>query len=527
MLPAGVYRVMVTVADIVDNTSEASADFTVVTTLPSVAIRSPNPGEIVGVSQPLISAEFSGIGASVTSFTIDAGEEITDAAISGNRLEYTPGVLAEGDHTVAITVTDAEGNTDDDSVTFTVKTADTTPPLITEASPQGIIKSASAMLSVAASDPESGIANVSYALDGGDAVDGMTREVSGLESGTHTVMAVATNGAGLQSTFSWTFTVELDTTPPVISAVAPQGIVKSADATLSATVTDEQSDVSNVTIALDGGSAESVAVDGGGVSRDVSGLTPGTHSVTVVATSGGGSSTHTWTFTVELDTTPPVISAVSPQGIIREDSARISAAIGDEQSDITNATIAIDGGSAGTVTVTNGRASRTARGLESGTHTVTVTATSAGGTSTHTWAFTVDLDTTPPEVSATSPHGVVLVENPEISVAASDNRGGPLTIRISVEDSAGVQVGGNAEASDDGRAATFVPSAGLTTGMYSVAAIVKDESGNESSANWSFSVIIDTTPPSVTGVTPEGEARVSEERRPMITASYTDARCRD
>ena len=98
-----------------------------------------------------------------------------------------------------------------------------------------------------------------------------------------------------------------------------------------------------------------------------------------------------------------------------------------------------------------------------------------------------------------------------------------LTIRIAVEDSAGVQVGGNAEASDDGRASTFVPSAGLTTGTYSVNATVKDESGNESSANWSFSVVIDTTPPSVTGVTPEGEARVSEERRPMITASYTDS----
>lgn len=610
MLPGGVYRVTVTVSDVLENTSEASADFTVVPTLPSVAIRSPNAGEIVGVSQPLISAEFSGIGASVTSFTID-GAEVADAAISGNRLEYTPDVLADGDHTVAIMVTDSEGNTADDSVTFT---ANTTPPLITEASPQGVVKSASATLSVAASDPESGIASVSYSLDGGPAEDGMTRDVSGLAAGTHTVVAVVTNGAGVESTFSWTFTVELDTTPPVISAVAPQGIVKSAGATLSATVTDEQSDVSNVTIALDGGNANAVEVDGGGVGLDVSGLTPGTHSATVVATSGGGSSTHTWTFTVELDTTPPVISevapqgivkeasttisvavgdeqsditrvtidvdgsgaravsiregrasrvvsgltpgthtvtvtaesaggtsthtwkftveldttppvisAVSPQGIIREDSARISAAIGDEQSDITNATIQINDGSAGTVTLKEGRASRTARGLKSGTHTVTVTATSAGGTSTHTWAFTVDLDTTPPEVSATSPHGLVLVENPEISVAASDNRGGPLTIRISVEDGAGVQVGGNAEASDDRRSATFVPSAGLTTGKYSVEAIVKDESGNESSANWSFSVVIDTTPPSVTGVTPEGESRVGEERRPMITASYTDA----
>ena len=612
MLPAGVYRVMVTVADIVDNMSEASADFTVVTTLPSVAIRSPNPGEIVGTSQPLISAAYSGIGASVTSFTID-GAEAADAAMSGNRLEYTPDALPDGDHTVAITVTDVEGNTADDSVTFTVRTADTTPPLITEASPQGVVKSASATLSVAASDPESGIGSVSYALDGGAAEDGMTRAVDGLAAGTHTVDVVVTNGAGLESTFSWTFTVELDTTPPVISAAAPQGIVKSAEATLSAAVTDEQSDVSNVTIALDGGNAEAVAVEGGGVSRDVSGLTPGTHSATIVATSSGGTSSHTWSFTVELDTTPPVISeaapsgiikeasttisaavgdeqssitrvtididgtgartasvrqgratrqvsgltpgthtvtvtaesaggtsahtwkftveldttppvisAAAPHGIIREDSARISAVIGDEQSDVTNVTIQIDDGAAGTVTLNQGRASRTARGLESGTHSVTVTATSAGGTATHSWAFTVDLDTTPPEISATSPHGVVLADKPEISVAASDDSGGPLAIRITVEDGAGAQVSGDTEASGDGTSATFVPSNSLVTGTYTVDARVKDESGNESSASWSFSVIIDTTPPSVTGVTPDGESRVGEERRPMISATYTD-----
>ena len=611
MLPAGVYRVMVTVADIVDNMSEASADFTVVTTLPSVAIRSPNSGEIVGVSQPLISAAFSGIGASVTSFMIDgAPVEVTDEMLSGDRLEYTPDVLADGSHTVAVMVTDVEGNTDDDSVTFKVNT---TPPLITEASPQGVVKSASTTLSVAASDPESGIRSVSYALDGGAAVDGMTRDVDGLTAGTHTVVAVVTNGAGVESTFSWTFTVELDTTPPVISAAAPQGIVKSAEATLSAAVTDEQSEVSSVTIALDGGSAESVAVDGGGVSRDVSGLTPGTHSATIVATSSGGTSSHTWSFTVELDTTPPVISeaapsgiikeasttisaavgdeqsnitrvtidvdgtgartasvrqgratrqisdltpgthtvtvtaesaggtaahtwkftveldttppvisAAAPHGIIREDTARISAVIGDEQSDITNVTIQIDDGAAGTVTLSEGRASRRARGLESGTHSVTVTATSAGGTATHSWTFTVDLDTTPPEISATSPHGVVLADKPEISVAASDDSGGPLAIRITVEDSTGAQVSGDTEASGDGTSATFVPSNSLVTGTYTVDARVKDESGNESSASWSFSVIIDTTPPSVTGVTPEGESRVGEERRPMITASYTD-----
>ena len=196
MLPAGVYRVSVTVSDIVDNVSNMSVDFTVVTTLPSVSILSPMPGQILDVSSPYISAVYTGIGASITSFTLD-GADIADATMSDNRLEYTPDALPDGDHTAAIAITDAEGNTMSDSVKFTVRTADTTPPLITEASPQGIVKSASATLSVAASDEESGIGSVSYAIDDGAAVDGMTRAVSNMAPGTHTVAAVVTNGAGL------------------------------------------------------------------------------------------------------------------------------------------------------------------------------------------------------------------------------------------------------------------------------------------------------------------------------------------
>ena len=273
MLPAGVYRVSVTVSDIVDNVSNMSVDFTVVTTLPSVSILSPMPGQILDVSSPYISAVYTGIGASITSFTLD-GADIADATMSDNRLEYTPDALADGDHTAAIAITDAEGNTMSDSVKFTVRTADTTPPLITEASPQGIVKSASATLSVAASDEESGIGSVSYAIDDGAAVDGMTRAVSNMAPGTHTVAAVVTNGAGLQSTFNWTFTVELDTTPPVISTVAPQGVIKEASTTVSAAVGDEQSSVTRVTMSVDGAAARTASLRDGRVSRVVSGPYP-------------------------------------------------------------------------------------------------------------------------------------------------------------------------------------------------------------------------------------------------------------
>merc|ERR1711964_524384 len=119
-----------------------------------------------------------------------------------------------------------------------------------------------------------------------------------------------------------------DTTPPAISAVAPQGVVTAEAVTLSAVVTDERSAITAVTIALDGGAAEAVPI--ANVSRNVTGLADGTHTATVVATSAGGSSTHTWTFTVGKlggpsdiilgpDTTPPTIMTTSPSGIVRNE----------------------------------------------------------------------------------------------------------------------------------------------------------------------------------------------------------------
>ena len=522
MLPAGVYRVSVTVSDIVDNVSNMSVDFTVVTTLPSVSILSPMPGQILDVSSPYISAVYTGIGASITSFTLD-GADIADATMSDNRLEYTPDALADGDHTAAIAITDAEGNTMSDTVKFTVRTADTTPPLITEASPQGIVKSASATLSVAASDEESGIGSVSYAIDDGAAVDGTTRNVSDLAPGTHTVAAVVTNGAGLSSTFNWTFTVELDTTPPVISTVAPQGVIKEASTTVSAAVGDEQSSVTRVTMSVDGAAARTASLRDGRVSRVVSGLTPGTHNVTVSATSAGGTATHTWRFTVELDTTPPVITRARPQGVITSTSVTIAAVVTDEESNVTSVTIALDGGRATDVTpAANGPVNRRVTDLNPGLHGIELVATSAGGTATHTWTFNVDLDTTPPEVSSTSPHGIVSVEQPQISVAASDDRGGILAIDITLKDSDGTELSGRTAASSDTTSATFTPSGRLTGGTYSVDATVKDRSQNTASASWSFTVEFDTVPPSITVVAPQGESRIGEERRPIITASYTD-----
>ena len=326
------YLLTVTVIDRLGNTTTVDVDFTIVGTLPGVSILSPRPGQALSHNAPELIVLYSGVGIEITGFTLSnaAGEsvalndpvQISDPVqLDNHKISYLPTeLLANGEYTAAVVVVDTNGEVARDVVTFTVKAADTTPAVITQVSPQGVIKSDSATLSVQAYDEQSGVATVTLSLNGGDAAEGETLAVTGLVSGTQTVEAVVTNGAGLETTFRWTFTVVLDTTPPEISSVTPQGLVQTADVMLSAVVVDDQSAITSVTIAVDGGDATPVAeadIQAGTISQAVTGLESGTHSATIVATSSGGSTSHVWTFTVMLDTTAPEISAVAPQGIVR------------------------------------------------------------------------------------------------------------------------------------------------------------------------------------------------------------------
>ena len=739
VLAGGAYKVTIKVTDILGNTTNmgmgAMVDFTVGGTLPGVSIQSPTSGQALDYDMPEIIVVYSGVGTEVKSFTLtnEAGEAVAvnDPVMvsapdqqDNNKLSYMPTeALDDGKYTAVVMVEDANGEVAKDAVSFMVRADDTTPAIITQVSPQGVVKSASATLSVHAYDEQSGIAKVMLSLDGGDAVEGDTQEVTGLESGGHTVEAVVTNGAGLEEAFTWTFTVELDTTgpeissgmpqgvvgsdtvmvsavvadeqsgimkvtiavddgdamtvfegdpdnvmnreqvsreltglasgmhtvvvvaeseggpttyswtfivdntPPEIAAAAPQGVVKSADVMLSAVVIDEQSPITKVTITLDGTATDIAAADieGGKVELEAKGLAPGPHSATIVAESIGGSTTHTWSFTVVLDTTGPEISAVAPQGtlldadvmvsavvidhespikrvtiavdsynagrpeeigggdiesgkislpltglksgthtvtifaesdggptthswtfsvkldetgpeissvapqgIIRESAVQLSAVVIDNESPIESVTIAVDDGPAVPVAADdfrNGRVGRDIEWLEMGTHTVTIVATSKGGSTSHAWTFTIDLDKLPPTITSTGPHGLVRKERPVLSVVATDDMSGVETIEITLEDASGEAVEGETTQSQAGNSAIFIPTRAFTDdtqGTYVAKTKVTDKSGHEASAQWTFTVEFDTVPPVVTTATPQGEARITE-RKPLISAAYTDA----
>src|SRR5690606_15144157 len=177
----------------------------------------------VGAATVTVTATDEGSGVDAVEYALDGGDWTA----------YTDPVTVSdpGEHTVDYRATDVAGNTADGSVSFTVVEGDvepepdTTPPEVSaevagEQDENGAYVDA-ASVTVTASDADSGVAAVEYALDGGDWT-AYTEPVSVSEPGEHTLDYRATDGAGNTADGSVSFTVVAapvpDTTPPEVSA---------------------------------------------------------------------------------------------------------------------------------------------------------------------------------------------------------------------------------------------------------------------------------------------------------------------
>ena len=409
---------------------------------PMVTIESPTEDETVDSLPTLRATYHDGAGAGVDGATgslalarlqpPNEAEVVVDQADldkDAESLVYTRSEpLAGGAYRVTVQVTDNLGNVGEGSAEFAVngtapmvaihspasgQTFEHGEPLISgEFSGAGTVEVTTFTINDVEATPEVNGNRFSYTPE------------EALADGNHTVVVAVTDGDGNTAQTSVTFTVEMpkDTTAPVISEVAPSGslvLATNGDViTLSAVVSDEQSDVVSVRFRVNDLPFQSVStphIKAGQMQIDYL-LEPGTHTAEVVAVSEGGTTKHAWTFSLVFDDVKPTITSITPSGTIRGGLPVISASASDDSGVDEMSITVIDSNGEEVEGNTEDDSDEGVEGitrldfnpeapLEEGTYTIAVRATDTiGNSATAKGTFTIDFDTAAPIITMASPH---------------------------------------------------------------------------------------------------------------------------
>ncbi len=373
---------------------------------------------------------------------VDQGAiETNESTLIYTRNDQLPG----GAYRATVKVADVLGNVGEASVEFAISGTLPAVAIHSPASGQSVMD-----ITPLISGEISGAGDLeitTFTVDGVDAtpeVDGNRfshTPAAGLSSGEHTVVVEVTDGDGQTAQASTSFTVVTDTTPPVISEVAPSGVIKGDSwVTISAVVTDEQSKVVSAKFAVNDKPFRSVALAqiAQGRVEIADSFTAGTHSIKVVAISAGGTTQHSWTFTLEVDNVAPSITSITPTGTIRGGLPTISASANDESGvdEINIVVFDSDGEEVEGDTEDDGEDDVEGitrldfipeAPLDEGTYMIEVRATDTiGNSATAKGSFSIDFDTAAPVITMASPQNEsrLTERRPQISIAFSDAESG-------------------------------------------------------------------------------------------------------
>ncbi len=507
----GTHSVVITVVDNAGNSASTPEwKITVDKTPPVIASLVPQNGALMKTSPAEISAvitdALSGIKADTISMTLDGVSVSYSYGGASGKVAANFTALADGQHTVTLTVSDNAGN--QASATQWHFTIDSVPPVLASSVPanNSILKNATPEISLIASDALSGIvaASIVLTVDGlpvAHSFDTATGKISfvpatALLDGWHTITSTASDLAGNSSAASWR--IGIDTGSPAISNLspAPGSLLAVSPAEISATVTDSFSGISEstISISIDGNSVQhSFDSATGKVSFAPAGpLSDGIHNVILsVSDNAGNSSTNPqWQFTV--DTAPPAISDLAPaDGNISKNSlSAISAKLVDSLSGIKASTIllAIDGTSlAAAYDSATGILTANSSALADGWHNISLSVSdNAGNSASATWK--IGIDTALPQITNLSPApgSTISQTQPIISAKLSDSFSGinTTTITFSIN-------GVNIPCSYDSATGTVTatPAQPLQNGTVQVSLAVSDNAGNHASTSgWFFTV---------------------------------------
>ncbi len=266
-LTEGPHTLIVIALDLAGNTAWHMVNFTVDTEPPSLSIVTPSDGAIINRSWSVIewACDDATTGISRTEISVDGG-----AWTEAEGTDLNCSSLADGQHTVAVRVSDLAENIAAAEVAFII---DTTAPEVTISSPSqnSYVNSVSVQWT---SYDLNGIALTEMRVDDGEwsVATGSDQSLT-LSDGRHSVDLRATDQAGLMTVTRTSFTLDTVLPSVTIRSPAPGTFINDDEVDLEWTSSDELSGVSYVQVRIDSGNWMSRT----GTSCTITSLSDGDH----------------------------------------------------------------------------------------------------------------------------------------------------------------------------------------------------------------------------------------------------------
>jgi hypothetical protein len=288
-------------------------------------------------------------------------------------------------------------------------------------------------------DANSGIASVTYLIDGG-AVGTSTAapfdvvyDTSVLTNNFHDFRAMATNGSGLTATTSSRF-FSVHNIAPLVTLTNPVSGGQTGVVTMTATASDQVRLV-QVEFLVDGGVVSTDPLDPFSYAYDTSILGNGTHNFQARATGASGLQTLTPALNLLVDNTPPTVTLDSPTGTYLVGSFNFAATAADPDSGIQTVEFLIDSTAVFTDSLfPYGTAYDTvASGLPDGSHAFQARATNFSGLATLTATATLIVDNSAPAVTLDFPTVTPVSGSINMTATATDPHSGISQVEFLVD----------------------------------------------------------------------------------------------
>ena len=535
-LSPGPHTLSASIKDNAGNTAQATSQFQLDVTPPTLQILQPTAGSYLNTTTPQIQLAFSdnfAIDPSTLRVSINGVDRTSIFAVTATGATGVPSTpLATGANSIVATIADKAGNQAHASASFNV---DTTPPVITILHPaQGTLHDSSTVeFSIQFADDQAiDTSTLQVAVDGtalGLTVNqNLASGTSTLSDGSHTVTATIKDKAGNQGSASSTFTV--NTTAPDIHITKPMpgAILNTSSTQVQVDYGDNSNlNVSSLQVSVDGiNVTSSLSVTGTTASGLLQGpLAEGNHTITAQIANQAGTLGHA-NATFFIDTIRPQLTIVSPVGAVNTTFPSAVAQYSDSGSgiNVNSVHVFLDGADV-TSSFSVGASSiqgAFTTGLSEGTHQLRVTvADRAGNIADQTASFLVDV--TAPIASFTAPadNAFINTVTPAVVLTYSDGLSGidANSIHIFLQPLNGTETEITSAFTLGASQASGNITTPLTPGTYHLRAKVADKAGNITDTDSAFAV--DTTPPTYNIQVPAANSFL-KTATPNFVVSYQD-----